>query len=274
MNKVYKRLLQVKIDNFLNEYFSSRDVFEDLRKRNKLLHSGEYGMYREKICDELIKFTIPSKFETGTGFLINSKDEVSKQCDILIFDKNNTPLIENDSKTRFFPVESVVGVGEIKSKLSISSLCEAAVILAEKKKTKSITKEIYCVSDPSKKQFDSERNGYDTMFSFIICEEIERFDSETVFSSLNKTYTENQINYQFRHNAIISLKDGVLTYKVSDILDFPKDQKMFFPKHGDQEFDNYIVDGDSYNKIAYFLTSLTNFLVNVNIYYPEPITYS
>ncbi|MDD3990361.1 MAG: hypothetical protein PHP30_09750, partial [Bacteroidales bacterium] len=64
MNKIYKRLLSSKIENFLNEYLSSREVFEDLDKRNKLLHPGEYGTYREKICDELIKFSIPSKFET------------------------------------------------------------------------------------------------------------------------------------------------------------------------------------------------------------------
>lgn len=277
MNKIYKRLLSSKIENFLNEYLSSREVFEDLDKRNKLLHPGEYGTYREKICDELIKFSIPSKFETGTGFLINSFEEVSTQTDVLIYDLNNTPVIQNDSKTRFFPVETVVSVGEIKSKLSMASLCEAAVKLAKIKKIKRISpSNFFCVNNQSKKNFSPDVDCHDTIFSFLICEEIENFKSEKVFEELHKAYINAKVEYEYRHNIILSLNNGTLTYK-NQFTDLPKEipvnQKMYVPKVLDKEFENDIVVGNDYEKISYLLTSLSNFLMNVNVYYPEPNTY-
>ena len=122
MNQIYKKLLKIKIDQFITDFKSSKELFESIDKRNKLLHPGEFGLFRENICDGLIKFTIPNKYKTGTGFLINSYDEISTQCDIVIYDLNNTPLIQDSSNNRFFPVESVIGIGEIKSKLTIKKL--------------------------------------------------------------------------------------------------------------------------------------------------------
>lgn len=277
MNKIYRRLLSSKIDNFLNEYLSSRDLFEDLGKRNRLLHPGEYGIYREKICDELIKFSIPSKFETGTGFLINSFDKVSTQSDILIYDLNNTPVIQKDSKTRFFPVETVVGLGEIKSRLKIASLCEAAIKLSKTKKIKQISpSDLLCINNPNKKSFNPDIDCHDTLFSFLICEEIEDFEVEKVFKELNKAYIDAEIEYEYRHNVILSLNDGVLTYKnqFTDLPStIPSNQKMYIPKILNKEFENDIVVGDYYDKISYVLTSLSNFLMNVNVYYPEPNIY-
>ena len=276
MNKIYKRLLVTKIKNFLNEFISSKEVFEDLSKRNKLLHPGEYGTYRENLCDELIKFSIPSRFETTSGFLINSSDEVSTQVDVLIYDLNNTPLIQNDSKTRFFPVESVVGVGEIKSKLKIQQLCEAAVKLAEIKKMKQLSKNIFCVNKEDKKDFNPETYCHDTLFSFLLCEEIESFESRKIFKKLDEAYENGGIEYEYRHNIILSLGDGVLTYQnqFTDLPNaIPQYQKMYAPKALNKEFENDIVIGNDYDKITYMLSSLSNFLMNVNIYYPDPISY-
>lgn len=277
MNKIYRKLLSSKIDNFINEYISSRDLFEDLSKRNKLFHPSEYGIYREKICDELIKFSIPSKFETGTGFLINSFDKISTQSDILIYDLNNTPVIKKDSKTRFFPVETVVGVGEIKSRLKISDLCKAAIKLSKTKRIKQISPtNPFCINNQNKKSFNPDLDGHDTLFSFLICEEIEGFEVQKVFQKLNEAYIDSEIEYEYRHNVILSLNDGVLTYKnqFNNLpAAIPLNQKMYIPKVLNKEFENDIVVGDYYDKISYILTSLSNFLMNVNIYYPEPNTY-
>jgi hypothetical protein len=277
MNKIYNKLFATKVENFLNEFFSSREVFEDISKRNKLLHPGEYGAYREKICDELIKFSIPSKFETATGFLINSFDEVSTQTDVVIYDLNNTPLIQNDSKTRFFPVESVVAIGEIKSKLKVQKLCEAAVKLAEIKKMKQIPPNyIFCINDQNKNNFNPLLDCHDTLFSFLICEEIENFERNKVFKKLNEAYNNAGIDYAYRHNIILSLRDGVLTY-INQFTDLPgaisQSQRMYIPKFLTKEFENDIVIGNNYDKISFMLSSLSNFLMNVNIYYPEPNSY-
>lgn len=116
MNDIFKKLLDRKIDNFIYAYKNlSRDVF--VNETGTLIHPGEFGMYREKIVSELLRPFLPSKLEVGTGFIITSKNRISTQCDIIIYDRENTPVIENGEQ-RFFPVESVVGVVEVKSKLS------------------------------------------------------------------------------------------------------------------------------------------------------------
>ena len=276
MNKIYQHLLKTKINNFINEFYSSRDLFEDLGKRNKLLHPGEFGTYRENICDELIKFSIPSKYNTGKGFLINSFDEVSTQCDIVVYDFNSTPLIENDSKVRFFPVESVVAIGEIKSKLTTTNLCEAIVKLSEIKKMKKIPHErVFCINDDKHTKFEPNTQCHDTIFTFLICEEIERFNSNTVFEKINQSYVSSNIEYAFRHNIIFSIKDGVLTYNNQFNLskNIKENQKMYVSSVGKYKFENCLINKGNYENFIYLLSSLSNFLMNVNIYYPEPNCY-
>ena len=116
-NKIFNALLDEKIEIFTNAFSkTAKEIYFD--KDDKLIHSLEYGIYRENSCKDFIKFVIPSKFNIDDGFLINSNDNVSSQCDIVIFDSNHTPLFESGKKQRFFPIETVVAIGEVKSTLS------------------------------------------------------------------------------------------------------------------------------------------------------------
>ncbi len=277
MNQTYKKLLYSKIEKFLFDYNYSKIIFEDLDKQNKLLHPGEYGVFREKICDDIIKFTIPNKFNIGTGFIINSSDETSTQCDIIIYDHNNTPLIEDSLKTKFFPVETVVGIGEIKSTLSTKELTDALIKLANNKQMKKI-QEKFCVNNPQKYNFDSKNDPHDTIFSFLICEDIKSFNQENIFEKINQAYDDKNIKYEDRHNAILILKQGVLTYS-NQYNTLPKKisigQKMYMPKFMDCNFENnFISNIKDHEHIIYLFSSLSNFLMNVNIYYPEPNAYT
>lgn len=60
---------------------------------------------------------LKKSYDIGDWFIITSKDTVSTQCDIVIYDNNTIPLIQ-DNSVKFFPVETVVGIGEIKSSLN------------------------------------------------------------------------------------------------------------------------------------------------------------
>ncbi len=272
MNKVYKRLLNQKIENFLSEFFSSKELFEDLDKRNRLRHAGEYGMYRENICNELIKFAIPSKFNTANGFLINSFDEVSTQCDLVIYDHNNTPLIQDSSNIKFFPVETVVAVGEVKSKLTISDLCLASLKLAKIKKMKRL-KSIFPITNPDRKVFEPHMHFGDTIYSFIICESISSFNANKVFEKLDKTYNTNNIEYEYRHNAILSIENGVLCYK-NENAQIPKGM-TYFSKMKNIDIPNHYFEGENINKnIENLITGIAGFLSNANVYRPEPNNYT
>ena len=108
MNEVFDKLVKSKIEKFVFDYKRlSREVF--VNENGDLKHPAEFGIYREKIIKHLIQPFLPSRLAIGTGFIITSKNETSTQCDLIIYDKDNTPVIENEEQ-RFFPIECVVGV--------------------------------------------------------------------------------------------------------------------------------------------------------------------
>lgn len=210
MNNIFIKLLDSKIDSFMYAYKNlSRDVF--VNEKGDLIHPGEFGMYREKIVSELIKPLLPSKLGIGTGFIITSKNHISTQCDIIIYDKENTPIIENGEQ-RFFPVESVVGVIEVKSKLTKSDFKEALVKLT---KIKALREDIgsknpYIFKDGSFTGFDTKTNVRDQMATFLICESLE-FNAD---DDLDKLFSEiyKDIDCSLYHNMVLSICDGIYLY--------------------------------------------------------------
>ncbi len=275
MNTIYKQLLKIKIDKFIYDFNSSKKVFEDLKKKNKLLHPGEYGTFRENICKEILEFAIPQKFSISTGFLINSYDEVSTQCDVVIYDLNNTPLITEGNNNRFFPVEPVLAIGEMKSSLSIQDLCDALVKISNIKKLKRID-QIFCINHVESEIHNPQSNPFDTIFTFIICEKIDGFNFDKLKEKIVETYKQNEIPSYLFHNVILSLNDGVIIYNNQyEHLrkGIKKNQKMYMPSAIGKDFEIYHQNIDVYHSVQFLLTSLSNFLMNANIYYPEPNAY-
>lgn len=210
MNDIFKKLLSAKVDSFVYSYEKlSRDVFVD--ENGKLIHPGEFGMYREKIISELLKPFLPSKLGIGTGFIITSKNNISTQCDIIIYDRENTPVIENGEQ-RFFPVESVVCVIEVKSKLSKSEFNKALVKLAHIKKLREdIDKESsYVFKEGTYSGFDSKIYVRDQMATFLICESLEFNPDDNLDQFFSEIYKD--VDVSLYHNMILSLKDGLYLY--------------------------------------------------------------
>lgn len=69
--KVLENLVEMKLQNFVNEYYNASKLFQNKDVKNNLLHPSEYGMYKEKLLSSLFEFTLPRKYKCGTGFIIN-----------------------------------------------------------------------------------------------------------------------------------------------------------------------------------------------------------
>ena len=210
-SSIYTALIDEKIRSLVNAYGeTSHDIFYD-EATQRLRHAGEFGMYRESIVREFLRFFVPGRIGIYTGFIITSKDNVSTQCDIVAYDVKNTPLIETGDKQRFFPVECVCAIGEVKSTISKLDLKNALNKLA---RVKSMREEIVYQSSiiHRNKQgpFDPLNYVFDQVPTFLICQRFN-FDCNNIVDEVG-TFYEADIPHRHRHNMILSLDDGVLLY--------------------------------------------------------------
>src|SRR6266567_5578074 len=117
MNKVYLALIDAHARAFAAEFAdTARHVFVD-EAQGRLIHPGEYGGYREALVRDLLSQFLPEAYGVSQGFVISPEGEVSPQCDVVIYSRLYAPVIRTPEQQRFFPVESVVAVGEVKSDL-------------------------------------------------------------------------------------------------------------------------------------------------------------
>jgi hypothetical protein len=78
-------------------------------------HSGERGVGREVVVRRFLSDHLPKRFKIDTGFVIDHSGACSDQMDIVIVDNYVCPLFEDAGERRFFPVEAVVAVGQVRS---------------------------------------------------------------------------------------------------------------------------------------------------------------
>lgn len=277
-NIIFNALLEEKIENFIAAYEkTSNQVFYDEAKK-RLKHSGEYGTYREILVREFLKFFTPSRLDIHNGFLITSTDAISTQCDAIIFDAKNTPLIENGEKQRFFPVETACAIGEVKSTLSKSQLKEALNKLARNKALREQILSPTIIRRERNGKFDPQNYAYDQLPSFLICQNFD-FNFLSLTKEINSFY-ESDIEIRHRHNLILSLKDGLLAYADSNnkTLMFPEimgriqSDGSLSPR--EQLKNRLVISEDSKNThIKLFCSYMFLLSSSVTILYPEVTNY-
>lgn len=270
-SKIFDALLEEKIDLFINSFqTTSRSVFFD-EQTKRLRHSGEFGMYREKISHSFLKFIIPQKFSIGDGFIISNKDEVSTQCDIIIYDRSITPLIQSNEQQTFYPIETVVAVGEIKSVMSKREFTIAIKKLSEIKKIKTgITTQSLYSRREKLGPYDPKNIHYDSLFTFIICEKLN-FNLDNIESELDTIYSAST-DFWNRHNLILSIEDGLFQYAINQ-----ETGKVSFwaPTFHGETSHQFIkkIENQKYNHFKKFALGLFNGISFATVLYPDLVHY-
>ena len=81
-------------------------------------HAPSIGFGNEEILRNFLKTHIPERFAVGTGFVYLDNNNVSKQCDLLIYDQvNYAPFFKEGDFIIIHP-EAVAAVIEVKTTLS------------------------------------------------------------------------------------------------------------------------------------------------------------
>jgi hypothetical protein len=99
-----------------------RQDFEELRT---VPHAALRGGEAEDLVRRFLQDHIPRRFSVGTGFILDLKDNVSRQTDVIVYDALNCPIYRASETAAIFPANNVAGVVEVKSKLDSDTLKDA-----------------------------------------------------------------------------------------------------------------------------------------------------
>jgi len=96
-------------------------------------HGGERGRRREKSVADYIRKFLPEGYGIGDGEIFSADGKVSRQEDIILYDKIWSVAITVPNGPLLVPCESVYGVIEVKSTLNTRELKDAVAKIASLK---------------------------------------------------------------------------------------------------------------------------------------------
>lgn len=102
----------------LEEYWSGvlRRLQAEVDTFNRLInHQGEKGRENELSLARVLERLVPSKYGIGSGLLIDSEGNYSKQMDIIVYDHSEEPALMAQTNQVLFPVENVRLCIEVKT---------------------------------------------------------------------------------------------------------------------------------------------------------------
>jgi len=191
--------------------------FEDQAKI--LGHPGEVGTGRENVLKSILTKYIPKRYAVESGFVVDALGNKSEQMDIIIYEVNYTPVFEIVEGKRFFPCETVVAVGQVRTE--IGSRKEMQDCLSNIKSVKQLdrsnkgTNELITgpgISLRSLEPFDPNKKFRDQIFGFIFCSssiksdlmvaELQQFNKQNerrLWTNVIVNYNEFLIEYLSEH---------------------------------------------------------------------------
>ena len=198
----------------------AQELVEGFAKAGKATTPGLVGSAREKAVRNKLEQIFPQAVGVASGCIIDADNHTSKQTDIILYEKEICPVfsINDNPETTYFPCESVIAIGEVKSTLGTSELKDSFAKIESVKHLRRHYKDVrsfrsYCsrtvfygTGDESYNQFEKP---YDQIYGFIICDKIG-LSLDTFFTKCREEIKKRPSNAV--PNMIVSLSDGVLVY--------------------------------------------------------------
>lgn len=86
--------------------------------RSILNHPGAKGEASENNWITMLEAHLPRRYSVNKAFVVDSRGGCSQEIDIVVYDRQYTPILYNHSSQLFIPAESVYAVLEVKQKFS------------------------------------------------------------------------------------------------------------------------------------------------------------
>lgn len=98
----------------LTQLFVSKQGEMAAQFKAPLGHPVAKGDNFENAWTNFLQTYLPSRYECSNGFIVDSRNNVSDQIDIIIYDKYFSPFFLNIGSNKYIPAESVYAVFEVK----------------------------------------------------------------------------------------------------------------------------------------------------------------
>ena len=192
------------------------------RIRDSIPHSAEIGSSIEKCIRSALQEVLPGKIGVADGFVIDSDGEVSKQMDIVLYDKLGTPIISSSDGARVFPVETTYACGEIKTQLNASTLqdtfekCSSYKNLSRKAYVEAEGKDFILSTSKTdikgtlQKSFSLFGEHYAHWQSIFFCIAVKGGSEETLLNSYLKIANSKPSPVEKRVDAVFALDGACL----------------------------------------------------------------
>ena len=93
--------------------------------RHSVPHAGETGDLVERVVRNQLLEVLPEKVGVSNGFVVDSQGSVSRQMDVILYDRPSTPRIFTSDGAQIFPVESTYACGEVKTDMDSKQLIDS-----------------------------------------------------------------------------------------------------------------------------------------------------
>lgn len=135
-------------------------------------HFGERGAGREEVLRRFLSDYLPKRFLVDTGFVFDHSGACSNQMDIVIVDSAACPLFEDAGGRKFYPVEGVVAVGQVRSSATSLEKWQSALDNLESVKVLDRSGGGHSCSMDDGMPLNHEDDHLDQVFSFLfVCGE-------------------------------------------------------------------------------------------------------
>lgn len=243
---------------------TSQKLSIDFEESSRLVqHLGEKGKGQENVLKRILQRYIPQRFGIDSGFIYDWTGKRSKQLDVIIFDKTHSPVFEVLDGVRYYPCETVVAAGEVKSK--ITSKEDMREALAKIKSAKLLDRsnggksQLICgpgIFIPNLPSFDPKRNYRDQIFGFIFSS--GSINMESVLEELRPYCSQN--DRTLWPNLIVDYNHHLIGYECeSGLTRDPHEAKHFYCTRGAQ----------TSNLFALFFAILCTYLNEARVARPD-----
>lgn len=176
---------------------AAKKLRADFEELSVVPHALLKGNQAEALVKAFLKAHLPKRFAVGSGFIIDSRDQISKQTDVIIYDALNCPVYRASEDAAIIPADNVAAVIEVKANLDKERLTEAA-------ENCRAVKNLVKTKNPFGKERDKEDGPSLSQTFFAVFGFQSALTSETLTSHYHRSIVDNGLG---RHIDLMLLLD-------------------------------------------------------------------